>query len=126
VLALALDTPALHLIMQASLFGAALWFWRAILSGRSHGRWQAILALLFTAKLSCLPGVLLVFAPRALYAAPGTAGLETHLLADQQLAGLLMLAACPLTYLVAGVLIASRWLRDLGLAGRHGGTEPAG
>jgi putative membrane protein len=29
---------------------------------------------------------------------------------DQQLAGMLMLIACPLTYVAAGVVLAGRWL----------------
>ena len=34
-------------------------------------------------------------------------------LADQQLAGLLMITACPLTYVTAGVIIAARWVLEL-------------
>jgi putative membrane protein len=35
-------------------------------------------------------------------------------LSDQQLAGLLMIAACPLSYLTAGVVLAAQMLADLG------------
>jgi len=31
------------------------------------------------------------------------------MLADQQMAGLLMLVACPLTYVLAAIVIAARW-----------------
>jgi putative membrane protein len=65
-----------------------------------------VLALLLTGKLTCLLAVLLVFAPRALY--PHAA------LADQQFAGLLMLAACPLSYLGAALVIT---LRIVGVSG---------
>ena len=47
-------------------------------------------------------GALLVFAPRPIYSS-GHHGFD---LADQQLAGLLMLAACPLSYVLAAIVIA--------------------
>jgi putative membrane protein len=58
-----------------------------------------------------------VFSPRALYPIYLTHG--GHMagaadpLADQYLAGLLMLVICPLTYVFVGVLIAERWLSEL-------------
>ncbi|HET6628164.1 MAG TPA: cytochrome c oxidase assembly protein [Woeseiaceae bacterium] len=103
VLEAAMHSDLLHLAMQASLLLVAFWFWWAIFS-RREARWRAIVALLVTGKLFCLLGVLLVFAPRALYGLTGSA------LPDQQLAGLLMLIACPATYIVAGVVVAARWL----------------
>lgn len=99
----AMRSGLLHTVMLLSLLAAASWFWWTIFDARER-RWQAILALLVTGKLFCLLGVLLVFAPRVLYA--GHAGG----LADQQLAGLLMLIACPATYVAAGVVVAARWL----------------
>ena len=106
--------PLLHLAMQGTLLAAALWFWLAVFAERGAGRWRAILALLITGKLFCLLGVILVFAPRTLYALHvGHAVPSGQALADQQLAGLLMLTACPLTYLVAGVAIAAGWLNEL-------------
>jgi putative membrane protein len=105
--------------MHLSLAAAALWFWLAVLSDRSALRWRALVALALTGKLFCLLGVLLVFAPRLLYAAhpvapgqPVAAGL-----ADQQLAGLMMVVACPLTYVLAAVIIAARGLRDIAATG---------
>ena len=80
-----------------------------------------------TAKLFCLLGALLVLAPRPIYAAHSgphhpvvPSGLTA--LEDQQLAGLLMLAACALTYVAAGAIIAARWLRELVAQG----TSPHG
>jgi len=139
-LSAAMDRPLLHILMQASLLAAALWFWGAVAgtaatgegsgnqrSGQqgSGGQWRALLALLSTSKLFCLLGVLLTFAPRPLYpglAPHGAAALEP--LTDQQLAGLMMLIACPLSYLVAAVVVASRWLTasDEGPRRREGGT----
>ena len=36
-----------------------------------------------------------------------------ELLADQRLAGLLMLIACPFCYVLAGIAIAAKWLQEL-------------
>lgn len=121
VLDAAMRSDLLHAGMQGSLLVAAYWFWSAVLSGR-EARWRAILALLVTGKLFCLLGVLLVFAPRVLYSAQG--GVMPQALADQQLAGLLMLVACPVAYLVAGVVLAARWLGRIDAAGAPGARSP--
>jgi putative membrane protein len=116
VLSAAVRATPVHVVMHVSLLAAALWFWLAVLSDRSGMRWRALFALLITGKLFCLLGALLVFAPRALYgegAAHGLHGGDGGALADQHLAGLMMLTVCPLTYVLAGVAIAARWLRDL-------------
>jgi putative membrane protein len=108
---------ALHLLLSAVLGAAALAFWTLVLEAAHHGRWHAILALLVTGKLACLLGVLMIFAPRDLYGLPGllfplcSTGPST--LQDQQLAGLLMITACPLSYLVAGVVFAAQMLARL-------------
>ena len=110
-LAAAMGQPALHLVMQFSLTIAAVWFWLAVVDAAASRPWRAIAALLVTSKVFCLLGVLLTFAPRSLY--PPIAhhgGVAADPLADQQLAGLMMLLACPLSYLVAAVVVASRWL----------------
>jgi putative membrane protein len=125
-LTLALQGPFAHALMQMSLLAAALWFWLAVLCERGAFRWRALLALLVSGKLFCLIGVLLVFAPRLLY--PDVAAGHGHAatgfeqrLADQHLAGLLMLIACPLSYVLAGVVIAAQWLRDL--SAKHSGPS---
>jgi len=118
--------PVLMIAMHLSLFAAAVVFWYAVFSIRGRDRWQPVLALLVTGKLFCLLGALLIFAPRALYALDlsGHAGHASGVggLADQQLAGLLMITACPLTYVTAGVIIAARWVLELD--GAAAGTPP--
>jgi putative membrane protein len=108
-------TPLGLAAMHLSLSAAALWFWLAVLSDRSALRWRALMALALTGKLFCLLGVLLVFAPRMLYAAHAAAPVFSSgdALADQQLAGLMMVVACPLSYVLAAVVIAARGLRDI-------------
>lgn len=103
-----------HLSMHASLLAAALLFWLAILGDIGVARWRGVAALAITGKLACLLGVLLVFAPRVLDSSvPGIGTTSDVMLADQRVAGLLMLAACPASYILSGVWIASRWLLDL-------------
>lgn len=117
VLDAAMRSHFLHLVMQVSLFLSAFWFWSAIFLVRGHRRWRAILALLITGKIFCLLGVLFVFAPRVLYPGVLSGHAAAHspavTLADQQLAGLLMIAACPATYVLAGIVIAALWFDDI-------------
>jgi putative membrane protein len=107
VLDAAHSAPGLMLSLHVALFAVALWFWQVVLSVEADRRWRAVLALLITAKLFCLLGVLMVFAPHAFAAAAP---------ADRQAAGLLMLVACPVTYLLAAGFIARSWL--LGIEAR--------
>ncbi|ANW05536.1 hypothetical protein LMTR13_13710 [Bradyrhizobium icense] len=108
---LLLRSPAAGLTFHATLLLAALFFWLSLLTTSAASRWQTIPALLLTGKLTCLLAALLIFAPRTLY---GLAGHPAdaperfsllHALEDQHLAGLLMITACPLSYLVAAVII---------------------
>jgi putative membrane protein len=111
-------SAALHLVLLAALTAAAVLFWATLLRAGAQSRWSAVAALLITGKLACLLGGLMIFAPRELYGLTGLAvsicgasGPST--LADQQLAGLMMIAACPLSYVVAGVVMAAQMLLGL-------------
>ena len=97
--------PAVQLATHGVLLIAAMLFWLFLLSLPEPRRWHALPALLLTGKLVCLLAALLVFAPRALYGASHQHAALMQPLDDQQLAGLLMIAACPLSYLVAAVVI---------------------
>ena len=106
----AMAFPGIQLAAHGLLLASALSFWMLLLSLPDSRRWHALPALLLTGKLVCLLAALLVFAPRALYGAghghsPGIPPLD-----DQHLAGLLMMAACPLSYLVAAVVITAQLL----------------
>lgn len=101
------------LIMHATLFLSALWFWLTILNQTGKHLWRSVIALLLTGKLFCLIAVLLIFAPRVLY---GMTVINTPItieLADQQLAGLLMVTVCPITYVLAAVVLISRWFQTI-------------
>jgi putative membrane protein len=97
-----LDTMHGHLIgmlsLHLALFLIALWFWHEVIATPGDRRWRSVVALLITAKLFCLLGALMVFAGAT---------------DDQHAAGLLMLVACPVTYLLAAGVIARRWLLDV-------------
>ena len=102
------ELPAIGLASHGVLFLAALSFWFTVLKIPASARWQTIPALLFTGKLACLLAALLIFAPRTLYESSARlVHVAGHLpaLDDQHLAGLLMITACPLSYLVAAVVI---------------------
>lgn len=101
-----------RLLMHASLGLVAAGFWYAILARPGSARWSAVAALLVTGKLFCLLGVLLVFARRPLLSMDGA----LIALDEQQLAGLLMLGACPLTYLGAAFVLTCSGIRELALA----------
>jgi putative membrane protein len=108
------ESMSISVLMHASLFAAALGFWTSLMSVPLNNRWQAIFALLVTGKLACLLGGLLVFAPRTLYATHAHGGHVTlSMLDDQQLAGLLMLAACPLSFVIAGIVLAAQMMAEL-------------
>jgi putative membrane protein len=114
VLTWMMSSPFLHTVMQLFLLLVATAFWASVLQRSGSRVWGAVVALLLTGKLFCLVALILVFAPRALYGA----GIHLHHagvdLADQQLAGLLMITACPMTYILAAILLVARWLRLLG------------
>jgi putative membrane protein len=119
----AIAAPGGEYVVQALLLTTATWFWLSALSQRGASRWRALLALLLTGKLFCLLAALLVFAPRLLYPeAPHVhhSAVQGTPLADQQLAGLLMISACPLTYVLEAIIITAIWLKEL-----EGNTPPA-
>lgn len=98
---------------HVSLLLAAVWFWLAIFANTRERPWVTIPVLLLSGKLFCLVGTLYVFAPRLLYAEMIVAVTEMVSLGDQQLAGLIMLSVCPVTYIGASIVIAARWFYQL-------------
>jgi putative membrane protein len=101
-MALGMHAAGGALLLQGSLFAAACLFWWCIGGLAADRVWHAIAALLVTGKLFCLVAVILTFAPRPLYHAMP--------LDDQQLAGLIMITLCPLTYVASALWLCRRWL----------------
>lgn len=117
----AMASNTAHAFMVLTLTVSSVWFWIAVFSHRGSDRWRSLVALLFTGKLFCLLGALITFAPNALYGDAQSAAA----IADQQTAGLLMLAVCPLTYVAAGIVISAQWLNDLSIEHKPLASPPA-
>lgn len=103
-------SPLLAAPMHAALLGLSFVFWRQVFAVATTSPWKSIVALLLTGKIVCLLGVLLLFANRPVYTLSHGDMVMPSSVADQQLAGLLMLVGCPLTYIAGAVLLVSRWL----------------
>lgn len=112
---LAHHSQAVGVALHATLFLAALAFWLAIIDSIAS-RWAAIAALLVTGKLACLLGALLIFAPRPLFGSGSHHHADTMVTAaldDQHLAGLLMVTACPLSFILTAIVLAAQAIADL-------------
>jgi putative membrane protein len=102
-----------HGAVPPVLLISACWFWLAVFNQASAHVWRTVAALVLTGKLFCLFALLLAFAPRVLYSGASIGYAARIDLADQQLAGLLMITACPLTYLLAAIVLIYRWFQVL-------------
>lgn len=91
-----------------ALLSCSTAFWYCVVALFRTMPWHVIAGLLVTGKLACFLGVIYVFSPRVLAEHHGASALV--LLADQQQAGLLMLTACPLTFVGAAIVIVTWWL----------------
>lgn len=111
--ALALSHDGLYWLMQISLLGSALWFWRAV---RSTSAPAAVAALIAAVVGMGLLGALITFAATPLYAPHLTStwafGLDP--LHDQQIAGLIMWAPAALAYLGAALMMLGGHLASTG------------
>lgn len=107
--AFALANDAAYWLMQATLLGSAVGFWRA---ARAVPPPAGVAALLATMVQMGLLGALLTFSNRPLYVWHWTTTQAWGLtpLSDQQLAGLIMWVAGGAIYLAAALRLASGWL----------------
>ena len=111
----ALDDPLVHLASYATLIGAGLLFWAPQLSSARDGgtgHLACALASTVTAFHTGLLGALLTFSGTAWY--PVFAGRSDawglDLMADQQLAGLIMWVPMGFAYLAAAAVLFMVWL----------------
>lgn len=112
-MSMAMESLVGQVVMQASLLAAAIWFWYCIMTYPRGNVWPAAVSLLVTGKLFCLVAIVLVFAPGLFSGVGHMAGHGAASLADQQLAGLLMIAACPIAYMMTALALIARWMRSL-------------
>jgi len=108
-MAASMSHPLAAAAMHVTMFGSSLWFWTEVIRQARRSPWPAVAALLAAGKVFCLVAILMVFSRHAAFHAPGHK-LGAPDLADQQLAGLLMVVACPLVYVSASIAIVARWL----------------
>lgn len=107
----ALADTSVYWLMQASLLGSAIWFWRALFAAPPV---PATMAAIFGMVQMGMLGSLLTFAPAPLYATHIGTTLPWRIdqLADQQLAGLIMWVPGIVPYAIATALVARRiWIR---------------
>ena len=112
---LALAHLGVYWIMQMSLLGSALWFWRAVLAP-VRAPVEAFVAVVAGYAQMGMLGAILTFAPRPLYEAHALAPMDWGLspLVDQQLGGLMMWVPAGLPYAVVAVLLGRRLWTGLG------------
>lgn len=110
---IALADTGVYWLMQLTLLGSAMMFWRAVAATTEPA--VGLMAVLAATVQMGLLGALLVFAPAPLYAPHLATTIAWGMgpLADQQLAGLLMWVPGMLPYLVAAAWLARRSWRTM-------------
>jgi len=109
----ALRDPALHELQHATFLATALLFWSALMTARGAGRKGAAALYLFTTTIHTgALGALITFATAPWYTPTLRSGEALAPLADQQLGGLIMWVPGSIVYVVIGLLLLLRWVRD--------------
>lgn len=112
---LAMGHKGIYWLMQLSLLGSAVMFWRAVLSEvQAPGR--TLPYILAGYMQMAFLGALLTFAPDALYAIHQVAPLAWGFspVTDQQLGGLIMWVPAGIPFLAFGAIVARRGWRNIG------------
>lgn len=101
-----------QLFELATIFAAAICFWSAIFGRNRLNDGARALLTMTAAILTDLPGVVMLFAPRAICVMPGEDAARFGLtpLADQQLAGLLMWVPANLVFFGVATFLFARWI----------------
>jgi putative membrane protein len=111
----AAGNPASQLLEYASILFGALLFWIVALSARSGLSLGARALFVMTGAVATdLPGVIMVFAPRALCTMPGENAALWGLtpLQDQQIAGMLMWVPANLIFFGIATWLFALWISD--------------
>jgi cytochrome c oxidase assembly factor CtaG len=110
----ALRSDVAHVAQHSCFLLTGLWFWQAVFFGprREASYGLSVLLLFATALQSGVLGALLTFSRELWYPiyALRTARVGGDPLMDQQLGGLIMWIPASVTYLLAALVIFSRWL----------------
>jgi cytochrome c oxidase assembly factor CtaG len=96
----------------ASILLAAMAFWSVALGEGPLNDGARALYVMTAAIVTDLPGVVMLFAPRAICVMPGENASAFHLtpLADQQLAGILMWVPANLVFFGIATFLFARWI----------------
>jgi cytochrome c oxidase assembly factor CtaG len=113
----AAGSAAGELLEHVSIFVTAFLFWDVALSRTSHAQisYGARALYVMTAAVATdLPGVIMVFAPRAICTMPGENAYQWGItpLQDQQVAGLLMWVPANLAFFSVATWLFARWISD--------------
>ena len=108
---MALRHDAIHWLEHITLLATGMLFWRALLQARGVMLGWGLAWMLVTVIHSGMLGALITLAPRPLYGIYLERGGVSDVLADQQLAGLIMWVPMGTVYLLAAVVFAARGLR---------------
>ena len=106
-----------EILELATILAAAFLFWDVALSRTTHvqlSHGARALYLMTAAVATDLPGVIMVFSPRAICTMPGENAMRWGLtpLQDQQIAGLLMWVVANLVFFSIATLLFARWISD--------------
>lgn len=112
---LAMGHKGVYWLMQITLLGSAVMFWRAVL-GYVQAPGRALPYILAGYMQMAFLGALLTFAPDAAYAIHQVAPLAWKFspVIDQQLGGLIMWVPAGIPFLAFGAMVARRGWRDIG------------
>jgi cytochrome c oxidase assembly factor CtaG len=108
----AAQEPFGELLELGSILAAACCFWSGqLVAGRLNDGARALMVMT-AAILTDLPGVVMLFAPRAICTMPGEDAARFGLspLSDQQLAGLLMWVPANLVFFAVATFLFARWI----------------
>jgi putative membrane protein len=106
-------SPATRLLELAAILFAAIGFWSGALGESPLQDGARALYVMTAAVVTDLPGVVMLFAPRAICVMPDENAARFGLtpLADQQLAGLLMWVPANLAFFGIATFLFARWIR---------------
>jgi putative membrane protein len=116
----ALHSPMWHIVQHSCFFFSAIAYWWSVFGGRARRPGGSSIASLFTTMLhTSALGALLTFSQSPWYGVDGARLFGLSALEDQQLGGLVMWVPGGLPYLVAGLLIVTRWMSPVAWRQRH-------
>ncbi len=104
--------PWTEIFELASILAAAICFWDGVLGENRLNDGARALMVMTAAILTDLPGVVMLFSPRAICVMPGENAARFGLtpLQDQQIAGLLMWVPANLVFFGIALFLFARWI----------------